>query len=248
MGFKKKYVFPAILVITPGSDLARDVIKVVLSGQDEPIDVKSTTIESLLEQLSDNLTNIKSDTDDISANVDRPISSIIESISSLSDKIDTLLKYGYPMRHNAPFTFIFLKRYEIADGSSKTILFENPSNSDKTAFLLYTTRGQANADIDTYINPEVTDYGTEITDKVITLDLSYYGLNPRAKVYEDPTISGDSVLTDVLSGGLNPKPIGDFNALGEVLILPPKSSVAIKITNTSGVSSKYSVKLVWYEE
>ena len=137
----------------------------------------------------------------------------------------------------------------LANGSSESIYFSNPSDSGKRIHIIaIIVSSLAQAFLDIYKNPSVTANGTQLTP--VNLNLS---VNTPSAVYIEcggtyDISSADKIYEDVIPGGKKNKAVGVLAELGENIVLPAGTSFLITLTNNSGAASSYAVHIIHYEE
>lgn len=137
---------------------------------------------------------------------------------------------------------------DLANGSSESIYFSNPSGSGKRAHIIaIIVSSLAQAFLDIYKNPLVTANGTQLTP--VNLNLS---VNTPSSMYVEyggtyDTSSAERVYEDVIPGGRKNKAVGVLAELGENIVLPAGTSLLITLTNNSGAASSYAVHIIHYE-
>jgi len=136
----------------------------------------------------------------------------------------------------------------LANGSSVRVLFENPSDSGvRCRLFLVRITPLANGRLAIYRNVSVTSRGTTIPTFNLNMELSN---ESKAVVEYNGTYdtTGITPLRDALPGGSKKEAIGSLVNIGEHVKVPPGMNLMYEITNTSGSSADYSIRIVWIEE
>jgi len=135
----------------------------------------------------------------------------------------------------------------VADDDAATALFENPSDSGKTATIIAietVSFGQAHVRI--YRNPTIAAAGTVMP----TINLNMSSTNSCiCSAYQGTSWSGGELAHQtVLPGGSRPRAVGDLAEIGESVVIPPGFTLIVQITNKSGAATDMSVRFIWWEE
>lgn len=133
---------------------------------------------------------------------------------------------------------------DIADDGTFSLLIEAQK---KEMHLIIITDAEGKSHFDSYVDPTVTDKGTELTAFNRYIDGA-----PKATgtVYLNPTATanGTQRFEKLILGGLGPNSTGATGGESRVeSILDPGHSLLIVVTNVSGQTKDYGVTVEWYE-
>jgi len=139
-------------------------------------------------------------------------------------------------------------RFEgVASGSSVSVLFENPSGSQKKAYIqLVEVVSLAQAHVDIYRDVTKTAAGTQLTPLNLNMESD---IESAMRIeYGGTYENGVLALNTVCPGGSGVRAIGGATEVGENLIMPSGRNILIVVTNASASSTDLSIRIIWYEE
>jgi len=139
-------------------------------------------------------------------------------------------------------------RFEgISADASADIFFENPSGSTKNIFIVAVEVGGFGAGwVDIYRDNTVSSSGTQLTPT--NLNLSSTNSSVANVEYGGTYTVGTLAHQTVLPGGTLVRSLGSIAEVGENVVLPPNNNFLVRITNKSGTTNDYSIRIIWWEE
>ncbi|RLG77351.1 MAG: hypothetical protein DRO12_02425, partial [Thermoprotei archaeon] len=136
---------------------------------------------------------------------------------------------------------------EVASNSHVDLYFENPSESDKTVYIMLVevvSMGQAWVDI--YRDNSVSASGTALTP--MNLNMGSTNESVVNAEHGGTYTTGTLALNIVCPGGSGVRAIGAAVEVGENVIMPNGKNLLVRVTNKSASDSDISIRIVWYEE
>ncbi len=135
----------------------------------------------------------------------------------------------------------------VASGSSVDMLFENPSSSGRTVFILsIEVTALAECHIDIYRGNTVSSPGTPVTPSNLNLGSS---ISSVAHVeYGGSYTYGVKAKETVCPGGSKKEAIGGHAEIGENAVIPPGCNFIVHVTNASASTTDIAIEMLWWEE
>lgn len=202
------------------------------------------TTKNLIMELS----NIASDLKEIVSEIREITHALNTFVSNLGIFVDNsivtdrrFLKYA-----EMGYAFHFIERFEnIANNGTATVYFKNPENSGHLVYLVgIEISTLAQLYINAYRFPTITSPGTNLLKLNLRFDA------PRESIViaqKNVTFTGTPTARMVVPGGQKQSALGALSALGEGLILQPNTHLLIEFVNTSGATTSFSVRYLWFE-
>ena len=147
------------------------------------------------------------------------------------------------------YTFIVAHRESLADGASLEVLLENPSGSGRTVHIvIIRCVGAGEGTIEIYRGVTVTTSGSSLTPVNLKIGCPITSVC-SAEYGGTYDVSGaQRYVDDVLPGGTIVRAVGDAAEVGENVVLEPNNNIMVRLTNVSGTTKNFSIKIVWWEE
>ena len=169
---------------------------------------------------------------------------------ALGDRVPDVINITSQLEKYAELGYVFMiaHRFEsIADNSSVELIFVNPSNSGKKAYIVSIELiAGGETLIDCYKNSTINANGTEITPIN-----KKFGSNIESAMHVEYggtyTPSGSSMSFLITGGASHFTRMGGENEGLIAGIIEPGNNLHIKLTNKSGTTIKMGIRMVWYE-
>lgn len=186
------------------------------------------------------------------------IEKLYSMVSDLNSKIQrTLLQFEdgalgidtrFAQRIEIGYAFSASHRFEgVPSDESRDVFFENPSTSGRDVNIIaieVALLGQAWIDI--YRDNTRIAGGTRIP--VFNLNLGS-GIEPKAiPEYGGQYTPGVLAHSTVAPGGRLVRVLGSVVEVGERVKVPPGYNLLVRVTNKAGVTTDFSVRLLWWED
>lgn len=156
----------------------------------------------------------------------------------------TVIDFEHSRIHNGK-GFLANGKYTIANGATSYFLLKNPAASYPHLRQLGLTATAGPIDVYLFESPTTTADGTGLTEINYNRNSA---TTPNLQVYTGPTVSADGTQLEylIVTGTKHDAGTGSDGTNTE-FVLKPSTNYLVKLTNNSGSSADYSLKLFWYE-
>jgi hypothetical protein len=174
------------------------------------------------------------------------VNQLVENYNMALDSVSGALQvidYEHARVHSGK-AFLVNGKHSITNGSTDYYLLKVPANSYPHLRNVEVTASAGPMDIYLFEAPTTTNDGTGMTE----VNYNRNSANtPSMTVFADPTVTVDGTeLEYLIVTGTKHDAGSGMNAQTE-FVLKPSTNYLVKITNNSGSTVTYALKLFWYE-
>jgi hypothetical protein len=162
---------------------------------------------------------------------------------TISSSVKTIA-YEHSRTHDGK-AFLLNGSYSLANGATAYVLADNPAANYAHLRSFVVTCTSAPMSVELYEGCTVSANGTSKNGNNMNRNSV---TTPNLQTYTGPTVTADGTLLEytLIPGAKQSGGSADIGAEVE-WILKPSTKYALKITNSSGATVTYSLKMFWYE-